>query len=150
MTLVIPAEILAEVRLHAQDGYPLEAAGLILGRVDGEERHAVQLLPFPNSFDEGQRRRRYQISAADVLTGEEKAEALGLEVIGVFHSHPDHPAHASPTDREGALPWLSYLITSVRDGRARESFSWRLLEDRSAMVEEPVRVVDKSTTLEAR
>jgi hypothetical protein len=63
-------------------------------------------------------------------------ERLGLEAVGVFHSHPDHPATASDFDREWALPWYSYLITRILQGRAAESRSWRLTDDRLQMLEE--------------
>jgi proteasome lid subunit RPN8/RPN11 len=79
-----------------------------------------------------------------MMAAEDEAEALGLDVVGVFHSHPDHPAEASETDREWALPWFSYLITSVRSGRAAESRSWRLVDDRSIMIEEPLLVAQEA------
>ena len=65
-----------------------------------------------------------------------EAERRGLDLVGVFHSHPDHPDLPSEYDREWAQPNFSYLITSVEKGTVLESRSWRLIEDRSAFVEE--------------
>ena len=73
-----------------------------------------------------------------MLRGENDASRLGLDVIGVFHSPPDHPNRPSEFDREWALPWYSYVITSVQSGNAVESRSWRLCEDRSAFNEEQI------------
>jgi proteasome lid subunit RPN8/RPN11 len=75
-----------------------------------------------------------------MLRGEQEALRLGLDVVGVFHSHPDHPNRPSDFDREWALPWYSYVITSVQAGQAVESLSWRLEEDRSAFIEEQIQV----------
>jgi proteasome lid subunit RPN8/RPN11 len=74
------------------------------------------------------------------MSAEQEAESLGLDLIGVFHSHPDHPAVASEFDLEWALPWFSYLITAVQHGRARQSRSWRLDDDRTQMCEEAITI----------
>ncbi len=150
MTLLLAPELLAEIHLHAETQYPSEGAGLMLGDVQGDERRARHLLPLPNRAEAKVSRRRYRISPHDLMAGELEAERRGLTLIGVFHSHPDHPAQASSTDCEWALPWLSYLITSVRQGEARESLSWRLADDRSAMWEEPLHVLDSRPATEAR
>jgi proteasome lid subunit RPN8/RPN11 len=73
-----------------------------------------------------------------MLSAEKLAESKGLEVVGVFHSHPDHPARPSDTDREWALPWYSYVITSVESGEAQRTSSWRLKEDRSGFQKERI------------
>ena len=68
---------------------------------------------------------------------------LGLSLLGVFHSHPDHPNQPSEFDREWAQPYFSYVITSVRSGKALESRSWRLVEDRSEFREESITLTTK-------
>ena len=78
-----------------------------------------------------------------------EAERLGLEIVGVFHSHPDHPARASEFDTQWALPVYSYLITRVQSARAFESTCWRLTEDRSRMDEEALEVTDPAPAEEA-
>jgi proteasome lid subunit RPN8/RPN11 len=75
-----------------------------------------------------------------VRAAERAAAAAGLEIIGFFHSHPDHPARPSAFDREHAWPWYAYLIVSVEDGRAVDWRVWELQEDRSAFVERPLEV----------
>ena len=82
------------------------------------------------------RHNRYLIPPEEILQGELEAEERGLDVIGYFHSHPDHPARPSEFDRDHAWPWYSYLIISVIDGKAGDSRAWQLREDRSGFAEE--------------
>ncbi len=138
MSLYIPPEILKQIHANGEDAYPEEGAGLMLGQVQGEERSVMHILSIPNAREDAARHNRYLITAQDMLHGEDEAARLGLDVIGVFHSHPDHPNRPSEFDREWALPWYSYVITSVQSGNAVESRSWRLLEDRSAFNEEQI------------
>lgn len=138
MTLIVSRPLLDGIWKHGEAAYPEEGAGLLLGEIRGQDRIVTALRPLPNSFSNESRNRRYQIAPAQIMAAEDEADALGLQVIGVFHSHPDHPAEASEFDREWALPWFSYVITSVMAGKAVESRSWRLLDDRSRMVQEPL------------
>ena len=91
------------------------------------------------SESEGQRN-RYLISPEDVARADREAGKLGLDIIGFFHSHPDHPARPSETDREFAWPNISFVIMSVRQGRAMDVRSWVLRDDRSAFDEELIGV----------
>lgn len=136
--LEITSALLARIHHHGETAYPEEGVGFMLGRVDGDRRRVFELLPVENAREGGARHNRYLVQAQDVLHSELEAERLGLDVIGIFHSHPDHPDRPSEFDREWALPWLSYLITSVSSGRAVSSRSWRLSDDRSQFVEEPL------------
>lgn len=136
MTLQIAPELLAFIRTHGEENYPDEGAGLLLGRVQGEVRQATHALPQTNGAPAEMRRQRYEIEPLAMLAAEDLAEREGLEVMGVFHSHPDHPAAPSAFDRERALPWFTYMITSVRKGQAADTRCWRLSEDRSALEEE--------------
>jgi len=120
---------------HLQHAYPDEGAGLMLG-VDAEPRRVEFVLTLSNTREPEARRNRYLITPQDMLMGEVEAINRGLEVLGVFHSHPDHPNRPSEYDREHALPYFSYLITSVNQGKAEQSRSWRLSEDRSQFEEE--------------
>ena len=150
MTLYIPRELLLQIWNHGERTYPEENAGLILGSVNGEERWASRLLPIENKSQSESRHNRYLINPEDMMVGEQEAEKLALEILGVFHSHPDHPAKPSEFDRQWALPWYSYLITSVNRGQAQESRSWRLNDDRSRMIEEMIHVqLDLDTTDES-
>src|SRR5574342_53777 len=130
MTLVISDALLARIHQNGEEAYPEEGAGFLLG-TDGEARQVVEILALPNSREDTARHNRYLISPEDYLEAELAAERHGLSIIGVFHSHPDHPNRPSEYDREWAQPFFSYVITSVNAGVAVESRSWRLAEDRS-------------------
>jgi proteasome lid subunit RPN8/RPN11 len=140
--LEIPAEILSQIYRHGEAAYPEEGAGLLLGNDDGIARVVEAILALPNTREGEARRNRYLLSAEDYLQGEAKAERLGLDVLGVFHSHPDHPNQPSGFDLEWAWPYYSYIITSVYSGRAIESRAWRLADDRQEFVEEAIAIRD--------
>jgi proteasome lid subunit RPN8/RPN11 len=142
MKLTIPGPVMDEIRGHAEKLYPEEGAGLILGSIEGEHREARRVLPMPNHFNSGERNRRYLLDPQEILQAEELAEQLGLEVIGIFHSHPDHPPAPSQYDLDWAVPWYVYLITSVEQGAASESRAWRMLEDHTQMGEEALEIED--------
>jgi proteasome lid subunit RPN8/RPN11 len=97
-------------------------------------------MPLANTREDEARHNRYLLSPQDYFHGEQEAMRLGLDVIGVFHSHPDHPNRPSEFDREWALPSFSYVITSVYTGTATESRAWLLTEDHATFEEEPIRV----------
>lgn len=140
MTLFIPQVILNRIHLHGEQSYPEEGAGLMLGEIIGQDHQVSEILPLENMREAGARYDRYQLSPQDYLKGEEEADRLGLEMVGVFHSHPDHPNRPSEFDRQWAWPNFSYLITSVIEEKAVESRSWRLSEDRASFSEELVKV----------
>ena len=144
MTLVLPEGIITRIHQHGEQAYPEEGAGLLLGETNDGERQVRELLTLTNVREEGARRNRYQLSPEDYLKGEEMADSLGLELLGVFHSHPDHPNLPSEFDRQWALPWFSYLITSVRNGESNHSRSWRLRDDRLSFEEEQIILADNS------
>jgi proteasome lid subunit RPN8/RPN11 len=143
--LEIDPKLMAEIHAHGEAAYPEEGAGFLLG-TDGEVRQVLRIWPLENSREADARHNRYLISPKEYMQGELEAERLNLTLLGVFHSHPDHPNQPSEFDREWAQPFFSYVITSVEKGKALASRSWRLLEDRSAFVEEPgfVQVIVKS------
>ena len=140
MSLLIPAEILAQIYAHDQRAYPEEGAGFLIGSSNGEGKHVKAVLPVTNSREDAARHNRYLLTSQDYLQGELEAARRGLEVLGVFHSHPDHPDRPSDFDREWALPWFSYVITSVQNGKAVASRSWLLSEDRSVFNEEFIEI----------
>ena len=140
MILEIPAELIEQIHTHGEQSYPEEGAGFLLGRDDMTSRGVAEILTLTNSREDSARHNRYLLTPQDMLRAEGEAEKLGLDVIGVFHSHPDHPNQPSEFDRQWAMPWFSYLITSVQKGKALESRSWRLVEDRSKFDEEVIQV----------
>jgi len=133
----IPQEIMDQIYRHGEAAYPEEATGFLLG-TDGEPRRVTAILCLPNMREEAARRNRYLITPEDYLKGESGADRLGLTLLSIFHSHPDHPNRPSEYDREWAQPFFLYLITSVNSGQAVESRAWKLAEDRSVFVEEPI------------
>jgi proteasome lid subunit RPN8/RPN11 len=147
--LEITQSVLNQIHAHGANAYPEEGAGFLLGKADGELRQVIAILGLSNAREDSARYNRYLLTARDYLRGEQEGERLGLDVLGVFHSHPDHPNQPSEYDREWAMPWFSYLITSVQAGRAVESRAWRLVEDRTAFVEEKI-VVNREARIENR
>lgn len=136
MTLKISVGVLDGISQHIEAAYPEEGAGFLLG-VDGEVR---EILPLPNAREDEARHNRFLITPEDYLKAELKADALGLNLIGVFHSHPDCPNVPSEYDREWAPPFFSYIISRVDSGRTVSHRSWRLAEDRSGYEEEELNI----------
>ena len=136
MALILTPEMLSAIHAHGENAYPEEGAGLLLGSLEGSEKRVSRLLPIENSREDAARHNRYLLTPQDYFRGEQEAVRSGMDVLGVFHSHPDHPNQPSEFDREWAMPWFSYVITSVNQGRAAASRSWLLSEDRSHFTEE--------------
>ena len=139
--LQLAAELLTQIHQHGKQAYPEEGAGFLLGAYDNNNnREVTAIFPLTNSREEEARHNRYLITPEDYLKAELEADRLGLSLIGVFHSHPDHPNRPSEFDREWAQPFFSYVITSVQSGKAVESRSWRLTEDRTKFEEEEIKL----------
>jgi proteasome lid subunit RPN8/RPN11 len=138
--LVLPERLIEQMNAHMEKAYPEEGAGFLLGEV-GEVK---EILALSNSREDGARHNRFLFTPEDYLQAELKAEKLGLSLIGVFHSHPDSPNIPSEYDREWAQPFFSYIITRVDNGKAVNSRSWRLLEDRSKYKEEEIKITNTS------
>ena len=119
------------IQSHGRETYPHECCGALVGR-DGEVTGAV---PVANTTDEGPRR-RFLVRPSDYQQAERAAESAGAELLGFYHSHPDHPARPSRYDLDHAWPNFSYIIVSVTAGVAEDMRSWKLREDRSAFDEE--------------
>lgn len=137
MSLIIPPDLLVKIYQNGEKSFPDEGAGFLFG-TDTPTRRVLAVYDLANAREDAARHNRFLITPEDYLKGELEAERLGLDVIGVFHSHPDSPNHASEYDREWAQPYFSYVITSVYSGKALESRSWRLAEDRSQFIEETI------------
>ena len=119
--------------------YPNEGGGLLIGRVDeAGSKRVMEVRSFPNQRAIEEQHNRILITDQMYREGEAYAESRGLDLIGFFHSHPDHPARPSEFDREHALPWWSYLIISVQQGEPRKVTSWQLRDDRSAFDAEEI------------
>ncbi len=119
-----------QIHAHAQRVYPEEGCGVLLGRDRGVERQVERVVVVENSSADP-RNHRYLIPPERLLAIEREGRESGLEVVGFFHSHPDHPAEPSRFDLEHAWPYYSYLIVSVRRDEVAETRAWRLTDDRS-------------------
>jgi proteasome lid subunit RPN8/RPN11 len=152
----ISAELAEKIREHGIETYPYECCGALLGRdlgsADGAgleasghrvSREILSLFPLVNRRDDSPRN-RFSVTADDVRDAEKAARAQGLDVIGWYHSHPDHPARPSDYDRDHAWPWYSYIIVSVHTGAPQDMTSWRLKDDRSGYMEEKIETVNVS------
>ena len=145
--LLLSEEILKGIRQHGAEDYPNETCGAMLG-VDGDSNREVRaLFPLVNRRDDSPRN-RFSVTADDVRGAEKAAKEQGLEVIGWYHSHPDHPARPSEFDRDHAWPWYSYVIVAVAQGQPQDLTSWRLTDDRSHF--EPEEVSSRGASTSAR
>lgn len=140
MIINIPELILDQIQAHGESSYPYEGAGLILGQESDGVRDVTSLIFLENAREEANQHNRYLITPEDMLKGEQEAARLNVSILGIFHSHPDHPNLPSEYDREFALPWYSYLITSINGGKRNGSRSWRLNEDREKFLEEIIQI----------
>jgi proteasome lid subunit RPN8/RPN11 len=134
--LVVSKQLVERINTHVERAYPGEGAGFLLG-VEGEVK---DIFPLENAREEEARHNRFLLTPEDYMKAEMKAMELGVDLIGVFHSHPDCPNVPSEYDREWAQPFFSYIITRVDDGRSVSHRSWRLVEDRSTYTEEEIEI----------
>ena len=139
MALALSASVIDRIRAHGRETYPNECCGALIGR-DGT---VSEILPLPNTTEEGPRR-RFLVRPADYRAAEERAVEREQALVGFYHSHPDHPARPSQYDLDHAWPSFSYVILSVRGGEAKELRSWRLRDDRSQFDEETIDVHQSS------
>src|SRR5215212_4726915 len=128
--LTLTAAVDEAIRQHGQETYPHECCGALLG-ADGCASATVAL---PNTTDEGPRR-RFLVRPSDYRMAEERATELGGELLGFYHSHPDHPARPSQFDLDHAWPTFAYVIVSIMSGIAADMTVWFLKEDRSSFDE---------------
>jgi proteasome lid subunit RPN8/RPN11 len=138
----IRTDVLDAIRAHGAATYPEECCGFLLGTAAPEGNHVAAIRRVPNRRVHN-RERRYVITPPDYLAAEREARARGLDIVGIYHSHPDHPARPSATDlAEATFPGYTYVIVAVREGRAEELTAWALAPDRSRFEPEPVAVDD--------
>lgn len=129
--LQLAAGMADAIRAHGVETYPNECCGALYGR-DGVVTATYAL---PNTTEEGPRR-RFLVRPQDYREAEKRASDQQADLLGFYHSHPDHPARPSQYDLDHAWPFFSYIIVSVHGGVPKDMTSWRLREDRSAFDEE--------------
>ena len=161
--LNITSAAVEAIRRHGTEGFPFEICGLLIGTIQGETRDVQEAWPLRNAWEDDpeQRKamfaeieaeggqatadeweaadtgRRFVVSPRDQMTASKRARGMGMDVVGVYHTHPNHPAVPSAFDRSIAWEGWSYVILSVRDGRAAEFRSW-VVENDGPFVEEVV------------
>jgi proteasome lid subunit RPN8/RPN11 len=147
-TLWISKQLAEKIRRHGAETYPHECCGALLGR-DSEARSGISgrevlgLHALVNRRDDSPRN-RFSVTGEDVLDADKVARQQSLDVIGWYHSHPDHPARPSEFDREHAWPWYSYIIVSVQNGAPQEMTSWRLNDDRAEFSSEALEILERA------
>jgi proteasome lid subunit RPN8/RPN11 len=162
--LKIAPQAAAVIRAHAEEGYPLEICGFLVGTAEEAVRTVREAWPVPNAWEEDPEQRskmlaamegegaaataerweaagegrRYLISPQDILGSMKRAREAGLDLVGIYHTHPEHPAVPSDFDRDAAWPDWSYVILSVRGGKVADFRSWVLDEEARQFAEELV------------
>ena len=123
--LLMPQTLSESLSAFARQGYPDETCGLLLGVRQGDE-HVVSRVRRARNINLERTKDRYELDPEDFLAADREARAAGLDIVGIWHSHPDHPARPSATDRDGAWPGWSYVIVAVGQKGVGEIRSWRL------------------------
>lgn len=155
MALIISEAHLDEIREHGAREYPSECCGALVGaeangikrvgriaplrNIRRDRARAEELLPLSDAGRESERN-RFLIDPQELYKLLDEVRREGLDVVGYYHSHPDHPARPSEYDRAHAFPWYSYVIIGIEDGKAGDFASWELREDRSQFDEEAIQV----------
>ena len=157
MGLRIREQEIDAIRRHGARDYPNECCGVLVGEAEEAEKQVREALPLKNlrtdhelaqkllpleSPGSESEKNRFLIDPREQIRVEKEARARGLEVVGFYHSHPDHPARPSKYDRDHAWPWYSYIILSVEKGEPRDLTSWVLTEDRERFDPELVEVLN--------
>ena len=137
MPLKIGRGDMGHIREHAKEAYPEECAGALVGMDVGEMKVVVDVWRAENVHGED-RLRRFLIEPLQIKEFEERATERDMDLLGFYHSHPDHPAEPSEYDREHAWPYYSYVIASVSEGEVEGMRSWVLKDDRSSYEEEQI------------
>jgi proteasome lid subunit RPN8/RPN11 len=108
---------------HARAAYPNECCGAMLGVTDGESKTVRESIALENAF-EGAQAARYELRPEDLLSADKAARARGMDLIGIYHSHPDCDAYFSRTDLQNSCPWYSFVVLSIQKGEFNHANSW--------------------------
>jgi|GraSoiStandDraft_41_1057321.scaffolds.fasta_scaffold14569_9 proteasome lid subunit RPN8/RPN11 len=120
---------------HAEAKFPNECCGAMIGRIDDGSKHVSAAIPMENAYAGGQGS-RYELRPEDLLAAERRARETGLDLIGIFHSHPDCDAYFSKTDLENSCPWYSFVVLSVKGGKFDHAASFLPNADQTAAEKE--------------
>ncbi len=137
--LQLSVELEKNIRTDGETAYPNECCGVLIGDIDNEGiKTARSTLTIDNAREDGEQYHRFLITPENMMKAEQTARSMKLDVIGFYHSHPDHPSAPSGYDKEHALPFYSYVIVSVDKGKAQVLTSWELTDDRSDFMQEKI------------
>ncbi len=139
--MITTQDVLDQIRNHGADAYPEEGCGFLLGHITDDGENRVTAIRRAANRQSENRTHRYQLTADDYRAADKAARDQDLDVVGIYHSHPDHPARPSETDLEEAtFPGYTYAIVSVQDGVPATLTAWSLAPDRSEFLEEDIKV----------
>lgn len=157
MPLILQNAHWEAIRRHGSADYPNECCGILLGQANDARKEVREVIPLKNLRLDSARaqellpleapgkeseRNRFLIDPLEQLQVEKGARSRGLDVLGYYHSHPDHPARPSEYDRDHAWPWYSYIIVSVERGEPKDMTSWILSDDRARFDSEKIEVLN--------
>ena len=137
--LDITSELETFIKSEGENAYPNECCGVLIGKVNNEGVKTAKIAqPIHNASEKDEQFHRFLIKPEDMIKAESAAREVKLDVIGFYHSHPDHPALPSEYDKDHALPFYSYVIVSIEKGNAKELTSWELTIDRKEFLQEKI------------
>lgn len=142
--VALTKQVRRHIEDHAETDYPYECCGFLHGN-ENDGRIITTARRVDNTKKEN-RRRRFEISPREYQQAELFADEHNLTLLGVYHSHPDHPAKPSEHDLKQAMPFFSYIITSVKDGESTDMTSWQLNDDGDFSEEKISILKQKNTT----
>ena len=108
---------------HAQATYPNECCGAMIGSVDGDGKIVRVAMPLENSYG-GAKQARYELRPEDLLKADREARSRNMDLVGIYHSHPDCGAYFSETDLKNSCPWYSFVVLSIQKGAFDHANSW--------------------------
>jgi len=123
---------------HAELTYPNECCGAMLGRLNGGSKLVTEAIPMENAYA-GEQAARYELRPEDLLEADRQARARGLDLIGIFHSHPDCDAYFSTTDLKNSCPWYSFVVLSIQNGKFNHANSFLPDVDQTAAEREELK-----------
>ena len=139
MAIELRRQELQRMEQHGAEAYPNECCGVLLGKAQDGRKVVTDIMPLNNARDDSPRN-RFLILPEDFVQSDREARKRGVDILGFYHSHPDHPARPSEYDREHAWPWYTYLILAVEKGAPREMTGWLLTEDRLKFLPEELAI----------
>ena len=119
----IEAQPWREMVAHAERAYPNECCGAMIGEIDGD-RKQVRFALMLDNVSEGSQRARYELRPDDLLKADREARNRDMDLIGIYHSHPDCDAYFSSTDLKNSCPWYSFVVLSIQKGTFNHANSW--------------------------